>query len=90
MKAKTKVKDGVIKYGKVEMTEREEAAFENPKIRTTMFLDADLIRAYKKEAQKLGLKYQQLMREKLRESLGRGTDVETRLKKLEEKILKRA
>jgi len=90
MKAKTKIKDGVIKYGKVEMTKSEAAEFENPKIRTTMFLDADLIRAYKKEAQKRGLKYQQLMRDKLRDALRRGTDVEERLKRLEEKILKRA
>jgi hypothetical protein len=57
MKAKTKLKDGVIKHGKVEMTDEELELAQSPKIRTTIFLDADLIRAYKKEAAKRGLKY---------------------------------
>ena len=44
MKAKTKLKDDVIRYGNVEMTDEEIAASANPKVRTTMFLEADLIR----------------------------------------------
>ncbi len=89
MKAKNKLKDGVIRYGKVEMTEEERQEAENPKLRTTIFLEADLIRAYKKMASKRGLKYQQLIREKLRNGLDEATDVESRLRRLEEKILKR-
>ena len=60
MKAKSKLKDGVIEYGKVEMTPEELEEAQNVKIRTTMFLEEDLIRAYKREAAKRGLKYQQL------------------------------
>jgi predicted DNA binding CopG/RHH family protein len=90
MKAKTKLKDGKIRHGKVEMTEDELREAQNPKIRTTMFLEEDLIRAYKREAIRRGLKYQQLMREKLRSGLQQESDVETRLKRLEDKVLKRA
>ena len=90
MKVKSKLKDGVIQHGKVEMSAEELLQSQNPKIRTTMFLDEDLIRAYKREAAKRGLKYQQLMREKLRAGLLSGNDIETRLNRLEEKVLKRA
>jgi predicted DNA binding CopG/RHH family protein len=90
MKAKNKLKDGVIQYGSVEMSAEELREAENPKIRTTMFLEEDLIRAYKREAARRGLKYQQLMREKLRTGLAKDSDVEARLKRLEEKVLKRA
>jgi len=90
MKAKSKLKDGVILRGTVEMTDEEFEAAQNPKIRTTMFLEEDLIRAYKREAARRGLKYQQLMREKLRSGLGQDSEIETRLKRLEDKILKRA
>jgi predicted DNA binding CopG/RHH family protein len=90
MKAKSKLKDNTIQYGKVEMTEDELQEARNPKIRTTMFLEEDLIRAYKREATRRGLKYQQLMREKLRSGLQQDSDVETRLKRLEAKVLKRA
>ena len=90
MKAKTKLKDGVVRYGKVEMSDVELGESQNPKIRTTMFLDAELIRAYKKEAAKLGLRYQQLMREKLYAALGVGElDFEARLKRLEQRVLKK-
>jgi predicted DNA binding CopG/RHH family protein len=90
MKAKSKLKDGVIQYGKVEMSAEELLESQNPKIRTTMFLDEELIRAYKREAAKRGLKYQQLMREKLRAGLLGDSDIEARLNRLEEKVLKRA
>ncbi len=90
MKAKSKLKDGVIQAGKVEMTEEELIESQNPKIRTTMFLEEDLIRAYKREAVKRGVKYQQLMREKLRNGLSADSDVEARLRRLEKKVLKGA
>ncbi len=90
MKAKNKLKDGVIQVGKVEMTGEELIESQNPKIRTTMFLEEDLIRAYKREAAKRGVKYQQLMREKLRNGLSSDSDVEARLRRLEKKVLKGA
>jgi len=90
MKAKSKLKMGVIRHGSVEMTAEELLESENPKIRTTMFLEEDLIREYKKEAAKRGVKYQQLMREKLRSGLAQDSGFESRLKRLEEKVLKRA
>ena len=74
------------------MTDDELKEAQNPKVRTTIFLDTELIRAYKKEAARQGLKYQQLMREKLRMALGLSgeSEIEVRLKRLEETILKRA
>ena len=89
MKAKSKLKDDVIKHGDVEMTVEELAEAQNPKIRTTIFLEEDLIRSYRQEAAKRGLKYQQLMREKLRVGLGQDSEVENRLRRLEEKIFKK-
>jgi predicted DNA binding CopG/RHH family protein len=90
MKAKSKLKDGVIEYGKIEMTDEELEEAQNVKVRTTMFLEEDLIRAYKREAAKRGLKYQQLMREKLRAGLSEGTGLEHRLRRLEQKVFKKA
>lgn len=84
------LKDGVIRHGKVEMTDEELAEAQNPKVRTTIFLEADLIRAYRNEAAKRGLKYQQLMREKLRASLTPDVDIEERLRRIEKKIFKKA
>ncbi len=88
MKAKSKLRSGVFKYGNVEMTNEELQEAQNPKIRTTMFLEADLIRAYKQEALKRGVKYQQLMREKLRNGLTKELEFEDRLNRLEKKMLK--
>ena len=90
MKAKNKPKDGVIQVGKVEMTDDELIESQNPKVRTTMFLEEDLIRAYKHAAAKRGVKYQQLMREKLRSGLSADSDIEARLHRLGKKMLKRA
>ena len=89
MKAKNKLKDGKFDYGKVEMTDEEYRESQNPKVRTTMFLEADLIRAYKQEATKRGVKYQQLMREKLKDSLRAPIDIESRLQRLEQEVLKK-
>lgn len=89
MKGKNKLKDGKFDYGKVEMTDEEYQESQNPKVRTTMFLDADLIRTYKQEAARRGVKYQQLMREKLRGALNAPIDIESRLQRLEAKVLKK-
>lgn len=88
MKGKNKLKDGRFDYGKVEMTDEEYLESQNPKVRTTMFLEADLIRAYKQEATKRGVKYQQLMREKLKDALNEPIDMEARLRRLEKVVLK--
>jgi hypothetical protein len=55
-----------------------------------MFLEESLIRSYKDAAAKRGVKYQQLMREKLRAGLSAESDIEARLHRLEKKVLKRA
>jgi predicted DNA binding CopG/RHH family protein len=81
---------GFSRHGSVEMTPEELEQSRNPMIRTTIFLEEDLIRAYKREAAKRGIKYQQLMREKLRSGLSESSDIENRLRRLEEKVLKRA
>jgi predicted DNA binding CopG/RHH family protein len=90
MKEKSKLKTGTIRHGRVEMTAEELIESKNPKIRTTIFLEEDLIRAYKREAARKGMKYQQLMREKLRANLSGELDIEARLRRLEKKILKGA
>lgn len=85
----SKLKDGEFKFGNVEMTDEEYAEAQNPKVRTTIFLEADLIRTYKKEATKLGVRYQQLMREKLWKGVDDQSDVEERLERLEQKVFKK-
>lgn len=85
----SKLKDGEFKYGDVEMTDKEYSEAQNPKVRTTIFLEADLIRTYKKEAIQRGVRYQQLMREKLWEGLGNHSDIEERLEHLEMKVFKK-
>lgn len=89
MKAKSKLKDGKIDFGDIEMTDEEYRESQNPKVRTTIFLDADLIRAYKKQATQKGMKYQQLMRETLKSALNASLDIEDRLRILENEILKK-
>ena len=85
----SKLKDGEFNYGDVEMTDEEYAEAQNSKVRTTIFLEADLIRTYKKEATKRGIRYQQLMREKLWEGLDDESDTEERLERLEKKVFKK-
>ncbi len=68
-KAQSKLKDGEFHYGDVEMTDEEYQEAQNPKVRTTIFLDEDLINAYKQKALKQGVKYQQLFRDTLRQAL---------------------
>ena len=83
---KSKLVDGQIEYGDVELTDEEYQEAQNPNVRTTMFLEADLIRAYKKEALARGVRYQQLMREVLHQGLSGSLDLESRLKRLEETV----
>lgn len=94
MKAKTEskkstLKDGEFRYGSVEMTDEEYREAQDPKIRTTIFLDASLIRACKKEASKRGIKYQQFLRDVLRNALQGNTNLEERLDRLEQIVLKK-
>lgn len=87
----SKLKEGEFEYGDVEMTDEEYAEAQNPKVRTTIFLEADLIRSYKKEATKRGVRYQQLMRDKLWEGVDDSHDsgVKQRLERLEKKVFKK-
>lgn len=94
MKAKNEakrkeLKDGEFDYGSVEMTDQEYQEAQDPKIRTTIFLDASLIRAYKQQATKQGAKYQQLIRDTLRKALSGGDGVSERLARLENVVFKK-
>lgn len=88
-KTQSKLKDGKFKYGDVEMTDEEYQEAQNPKVRTTIFLEEDLISAYKQKALEHGLKYQQLLRDTLRQALSAPSDIETRLEALEQKVFKK-
>jgi predicted DNA binding CopG/RHH family protein len=88
-KTQSKLKDGEFNYGDVEMTDEEYQEAQNPKVRTTIFLEEDLISAYKQKALKHGLKYQQLLRDTLRQALSAPSDIETRLEALEQKVFKK-
>lgn len=84
---KRKPRDGQFDYGDVDMTDEEYLEAQNPKVRTTIFLDVDLIRAYKQQAVRRGVKYQTLIRDTLRNALDASEDVETRLQRLEQRVL---
>ena len=72
------------------MTDEEYKEAQNPKVRTTIFLEENLIRAFKKEATKRGMKYQQLMREKLKEAISEiDQGLEDRLVRLEAAVFKK-
>ena len=77
-----------ITYGDVDIT--DELSSESPKIRTTMFLDIKLKQLLKKEACKKGIKYQQLIREILNKHFSEDDELESRVRFLEDIILKRA
>lgn len=85
MKAKSKTKDG-IKYGNVELTQEESEGLLDPMVRTTIFLNASLVRAYKAEAAKRNVKFQQLLREKLREGMNEDSSLEGRVRRLEQAL----
>ena len=88
-KTQSKLKDGEFHYGDVEMSDEEYQEGQNPKVRTTIFLEEDLINAYKQKALNKGVKYQQLLRETLRQAISAPSDIETRLEALEQKVFKK-
>lgn len=57
---------------------------ENVKVRVNFFVSADVIRQYKKEAEKLGIGYQTLMQMKLKEGIEHTVD--KRLERLEKAL----
>ncbi len=94
MKAKAEVRKKLLRaselnYGDVEMTDAEFVEAQDPKVRTTIFLEASLIRACKNAAAKRGIKYQQYIREVLRKSLSLSDDLSKRLERLEEAVFKK-
>lgn len=94
MKAKNDGKKKLLKasefqYGGVEMTDVEYRDAQDPKIRTTIFLEASLIRACKAEAAKRGIKYQQYVREVLRKALTEPSDLSKRVERLEELVFRK-
>jgi hypothetical protein len=80
MKVKNK-----IEYGTIDILDQLK---EEPKIRTTMFLDIDLKKLLKDEAYERGMKYQQLVREILSKHFSETENLEERIKKLESIVLK--
>lgn len=61
-----------IKYGKVDLPK---GAFDNGQFRMTMWIDLDLLKVIRKQAQKDGMKYQPWLNKKLREViLGKQAD----------------
>jgi hypothetical protein len=81
------VKNDIV-YGNVDIT--EELLKESPKVRTTIFLDVELKKLLKAEAAKTGVKYQQLIRNVLNKHFSQKEDLEERIKKLENIVLKEA
>ena len=63
-----KKKKGKINYGNVNI-DPEEFNPRNVKIRVTMFVDEEVLDAFRAAAEKHGVGYQTLMNQKLRESL---------------------
>lgn len=77
-----------IVYGDVDIT--EELLKESPKVRTTIFLDVELKKLLKTEAVETGVKYQQLVRDILKNHFSEKDSLEDRIKKLESIILREA
>lgn len=69
-----------IKYGKKDLLTN--ADFKNPKIRITMMIDEDIIKAFKQRAKESGAGYQTLMNRALREAALKPS-IEERLEALE-------
>jgi uncharacterized protein (DUF4415 family) len=77
MPTKTKKK---IRYGKKDVLTASD--FKNPKIRITMMVDEDIVRAFKERAEESGEGYQTLMNRALRETMMKPS-VEQRISELE-------
>ena len=76
-----------ITYGDVDISEEIK---KETKIRTTIFLEIELKKLLKKEALEKGIKYQQLLRDILKNHFSTKENLERRVKALETIILKKA
>lgn len=74
-----------IKYGKVDVLSDED--FRNPKIRISMMVDEEVIKAFKERAKESGEGYQTIMHRVLREASLKPS-LEERLQKLESRFSK--
>jgi len=79
-----------IVYGNVELDDDEFSA-KNTKVRVTTFIDVDVVSELKKRATSLGIGYQTLLNQKLREvvfgeSAGSMEEIISRLEELEKKV----
>ena len=82
------IKNNSIHYGDINL-EQGELNLKEAKIRVTMMLDFDLVKAYKEIAKQRGGKYQTLINQKLREVLAYEKKEETldsRVRKLEKRV----
>ena len=73
-----------IKYGKVSIPE-ESLLPQNVKERITIFLDQDVLDAFREKAKASGDKYQSLINRTLREAIKR-PDLEARVEAIEQKL----
>lgn len=74
-----------IKYGKTDLLKEED--FRNPKIRISMMVDEEIIKAFKERSKESGEGYQTIMHRALREAASKPS-LEERVKKLESQISK--
>ncbi len=82
----TRKKD--IQFGDVDLLEVDEFDSKYGKERITIFVDQQVVDAFRRIAKSKGSKYQTLMREALREAIfGRSeSEIENRLKKIEKAV----
>jgi hypothetical protein len=83
-------KSDKVSLGDVDLTQ-DEIDIQGAKIRVTMMIDYDLVRAYKELAKKKGSKYQTLMNQKLREALVQEDAADSlveRVQKLERQVFR--
>jgi len=82
----TRKKD--IQFGKKDLLAEDEFDSKYGKERVTLFIDQQVVDAFRKKAQTEGGKYQALMREALRDVVF-GSEIEERLAKIEAAIFKK-
>lgn len=76
-----------IQFGKKDLLSEDEFDPKNGKERITLFVDQQVVNAFRKKAENEGSKYQTLMRESLRSTVfPKDQDFEGRLKKIEEVV----
>ncbi len=80
-----------IKYGDKDLLETDEFDPQYGKERITLFLDQQVVDAFRSQAKAIGVKYQTLIREALRDLIYQDpkNDLEDRLKKLEAVVFKK-